>query len=453
VAHGAPHLGLPGLSSAAITDLAPLAGVVALVVVTQSASTCRAFVDRSRPVRQDVGRDLLGVGAGSAVAGLVGAFPVDASPARTGAVMEAGGRTQAAGLWAVAGTIATIPALGLLANLPLATLAALLIYVATRLFHFHDLEAIRRFDALEFALALVTLLTVALVGVPQGITVAIGLAILDRTRLSARPQLHVLGRLPGTPSWTTTAIDTELEQVPGVLVLLFASPLWYANAVRFQSEVRDAISASPTAPRAVVLDALGMTDIDYTGMQALTACSTISTAPTSPLRSRARARMPARTSSAAACWTGSAENGCSPASRPRCAPSRRAATPLLNGRATRPVPDRSAAGSSTAGLTAPAAPRGSAARVSAPRCRRCHLRAPHQPEPQPADRLGRPHRQAGPVARAGRRADGRRALGDDPPQHRGPRAADDESRSHAERRERFAHRPVVAADHREGPRQ
>jgi SulP family sulfate permease len=185
--------------------------------------------------------------------------------------MEAGGRTQAAGLWAVAGTIATIPALGLLANLPLATLAALLIYVATRLFHFHDLEAIRRFDALEFALALVTLLTVALVGVPQGIAVAIGLAILDRTRLSARPQLHVLGRLPGTTSWTTTAIDTELEQVPGVLVLLFASPLWYANAVRFQSEVRDAISASPTAPRAVVLDALGMTDIDYTGMQALTA--------------------------------------------------------------------------------------------------------------------------------------------------------------------------------------
>jgi SulP family sulfate permease len=271
VAHGAPHLGLPGLSSAAITDLAPLAGVVALVVVTQSASTSRAFVDRSRPVRQDVGRDLLGVGAGSAVAGLVGAFPVNASPARTGVVMDAGGRTQAAGLWAVAGTIATIPALGLLANLPLATLAALLIYVATRLFHFHDLEAIRRFDALEFALALVTLLTVALVGVPQGIAVAIGLAILDRTRLSARPQLHVLGRLPGTTSWTTTAIDTELEQVPGVLVLLFASPLWYANAVRFQSEVRDAISASPTAPRAVVLDALGMTDIDYTGMQALTA--------------------------------------------------------------------------------------------------------------------------------------------------------------------------------------
>jgi sulfate permease, SulP family len=273
VAHGAPHVGLPGLSASAVANLAPLAGAVALVVVTQSASTSRAFVDRSRRVRQDVGRDLLGVGGGSVLAGVVGAFPVNASPARTVVVAEASGKTQAAGLWAAAGTVAAIPTLGVLEKLPLATLAGLLIYIATRIFRVDDLKAIARFDALEFALALVTLLTVALVGVPQGIGVAVGLAILDRTRLSARPQLHVLGRLPGTTSWTTTAAARDLEQVPGVLVVLFAAPLWYGNAVRFQSEVRAAVSASSGAPtlRAVVLDAIGMNDIDYTGVQALSA--------------------------------------------------------------------------------------------------------------------------------------------------------------------------------------
>jgi sulfate permease, SulP family len=273
VAHGAPQVGLPGLSSSAVTNLAPLAGAVALVVVTQSASTSRAFVDRSRHVRPDVGRDLLGVGAGSVLAGVLGAFPVNASPARTAVVAEASGKTQAAGLWAAAGTVAAIPTLGVLAKLPLATLAGLLIYIATRIFRVDDLKAIARFDALEFGLALVTLLTVALVGVPQGIGVAVGLAILDRTRLSARPQLHVLGRLPGTTSWTTTSGASDLEQVPGVLVVLFAAPLWYGNAVRFQSEVRGAVSASSGAStlRAVVLDAIGMNDIDYTGVQALSA--------------------------------------------------------------------------------------------------------------------------------------------------------------------------------------
>ena len=267
VAHGPPHFGLNGLSASAIRKLAPLAAVVALVVVTQSAATSRAFAER-RGHSEDVGRDLLGVGAGSVAAGLAGAFPVDASPPRTAAVVAASGRTQAGAIGAAAAMIALIPAAGALKNLPLATLAAVLIYVATRIFRGRDLVAIARFNALEFGLALITLLTVALVGVEQGIGVAVGLAILDRTRLSARPQLHVLGRLPGTTSWVRTSAGAHLEQVPGVLVVLFAASLWYANAVRFQHEVRAALAAT-SGTSALVLDAIGMNDIDYTGARAL----------------------------------------------------------------------------------------------------------------------------------------------------------------------------------------
>jgi sulfate permease, SulP family len=267
VAHGPPHFGLPGLSTSAIAKVAPLACVVALVVVTQSAATSRAFAEQ-RGYPEDVGRDLLGVGAGSIVAGLAGAFPVDASPPRTAAVVTASGRTQAGAIGAAAAMIALIPAAGALKNLPLATLAAVLIYVATRIFRGRDLVAIARFDALELGLALITLLTVALVGVEEGIGVAVGLAILDRTRLSARPQLHVLGQLPGTTSWVRASAGPQLEQVPGVLVVLFAASLWYANAVHFQHEVRAAVAATP-GTSALVLDAIGMNDIDYTGAQAL----------------------------------------------------------------------------------------------------------------------------------------------------------------------------------------
>jgi len=267
VAHGPPHFGLNGLSTSAIRNLAPLAGVVALVVVTQSAATSRAFADR-RGRSENVGRDLLGVGAGSIAAGLAGAFPVNASPPRTAAVVAASGRTQAAAIGAAVAMIVLIPATGALKNLPLATLAAVLIYVATRIFRGRDLVAIARFNALEFGLALITLLTVALVGVEQGIGVAVGLAILDRTRLSARPQLHVLGRLPGSTSWVRASGAAQLEQVPGVLVVLFAASLWYANAVRFQHEVHAALAAK-SGTSALILDAIGMNDIDYTGVRAL----------------------------------------------------------------------------------------------------------------------------------------------------------------------------------------
>ena len=268
VAHGAPHLGLHGLSWSALGVVAPIAGVVALVIIGQTAATTRAFADQGA-YEVDANRDFLGVGAGNVVAGLVGAFPVDASPPRTAAVVSASGRTQVAGLAAAGALVLLIPAVALLEGLPLATLAAILIFIATRILHIHDLIDIARYDRFEFGLALITLLTVALVGVEQGITVAVGLAILDRTRLTARPHLHVLGRIPSTTSWAPLEGSEHAIEVPGVLVVLFATPLWYANASRFRTDLTAAVDRAGHSLRLVVLDAMGMTDVDYTGVCAL----------------------------------------------------------------------------------------------------------------------------------------------------------------------------------------
>jgi high affinity sulfate transporter 1 len=265
---GAPHFGLTGLSWAAVRNLAPLAAVVALVVVTQTAATTRAFADQG-DYDVDAGRDFMGVGAGSILSGLVGSFPVDASPPRTGAVVSAGGRTQAGALGAAAAVLVLIPAAGVLKALPLSMLAAVLIFVAFRLFKWRDLVSIARFGLIEFALAALTLLVVVLVGVEQGIAVAVGLAILDRIRLSARPQLHVLGRVPGTTSWAPLSAQADAVPEPGLLVLLFATPLWYANAIHFRDEVTHALANAGSSTRVLVLDTIGMTDLDYTGAHAL----------------------------------------------------------------------------------------------------------------------------------------------------------------------------------------
>ena len=202
------------------------------------------------------------------MAGLAGAFPVNASPPRTAALTSAGARTQAAGLTTAVAIVALVPLAGLLRDLPVATLAAVLMLVAARIFHVRELASIARFDAFEAGLALITMLTVALVGVEQGIGVAVGLAILDRTRLSAQPQLHVLGRIPGTTSWTPLG-SQGAAPLPGVLVVLFATPLWYANADHFRAQFERNLGATTGPPGAVVLDAIGMSDIDYTGSRVL----------------------------------------------------------------------------------------------------------------------------------------------------------------------------------------
>jgi len=260
----APRLELAELTWSQVAALLPVAGVVALVVVSQTAATSRAF-EPPGAGPDDLDRDFVAVGAGSVLAGLIGAFPVNASPPRTGAVAGAGGRSQLAGLVSAAAVAALIPVVTLLRDLPAATLAAVLVAVGVRIFPWHRLLAIARFDRVELALAVITLLAVALVGVQQGIGVAVALAILDRARLTARPQLHVLGRIPNTTSWAPLSAGDGARQQPEVLVVLFATPLWYANAGHFKAELRAARRRADGPVRLVVLDAVGMTDVDFTG--------------------------------------------------------------------------------------------------------------------------------------------------------------------------------------------
>ena len=214
-------------------------------------------------------RDLVGVGAGNALAGLAGSFPVDASPPSTAAVASAGGRTQLAALGAAAVVVVLVPAAALLKDVPLATLAAVLIFVAIHIFHARELAAVFRFDAWEFSLAVITLLTVALIGVEQGIGVAVGLAILDRTRLSARPHTHIMARIPGSTSWEPLKADRPQIEITGVLVVLYASPLYFANAANFRTQVDKALGHLSSHPHVFVLDVVGMHDIDFTGARAL----------------------------------------------------------------------------------------------------------------------------------------------------------------------------------------
>jgi sulfate permease, SulP family len=265
---GAPHFGLTGLSWSTVSELFPLAGVVALVIITQTAATTRAFAAQGE-YDVDAGRDFLAVGAGSVLAGLVGSFPVDGSPPRTGALVNAGGRTQLGPLAAALVVLLFLPFANVLMDVPLSMLAAVLIVIGVRLFKWRDLRSIAHFDLTEFGLAAVTLLVVVLVGVEQGIAVAVGLAILDRIRRTSRPQLHQMGLVPGTTSWIPITSGVDAAPMPGVLVLLFATPLWFANAVHFGEEVEKAFAGAGPKPRVLILDTLGMYDIDYTGSRAL----------------------------------------------------------------------------------------------------------------------------------------------------------------------------------------
>jgi sulfate permease, SulP family len=278
-AHGVPMLGtvsggLPplGLPTAPLSQLVRLAGpafTVAFLCVVQSAATARSLGSGAAAAAA-LDHDLVGIGAGNVLAGLVGSFPVNSSPPRSAVVAASGGKSQLASLVAVGLTLGVIAfATGVLTNLPQAALGAILIFVATRLLHLHDLNQIRRFGRVEFGLAVVTLAVVALFGIEPGIVVALVLSLADRTRLAARPRDAVLQRETGTDHWIPSTAGHPTERVPGVIVYLPLAPVWFGNAQYISHRIRELVDEAPEPVRAFVLDAAGMADIDFTGARAL----------------------------------------------------------------------------------------------------------------------------------------------------------------------------------------
>ncbi len=269
-----PQLALPGATAHQLGTLATTAVTVAFLCIVQTSATVRASpVSLQGPGEQakanDFNVDLIAVGAGSLVAGLAGSFAVNASPPRTAVLGSAGAKSQLAGLVAVATmVIVLLFATSLLKDLPEAALGAILIFVASRLFHFGELRSIMRFELFEFALALITLAIVVLVGIEQGVVAAALLALAQRTRLAARPRDAVLGREVGTDHWVQTDIGRPTEQLPGILVYLLYAPLWYGNAEHVIERVRSDIASEPAPVHHLVIDANAVADVDYTGAKA-----------------------------------------------------------------------------------------------------------------------------------------------------------------------------------------
>lgn len=264
-----PKPSLPVVAPERWIKLASLAILIAVVVMVQTAATTRSFLsDPDKPA--DVDRDFLGAGAGSVLAGLFGAFPVNASPPRTGIVSETGGRSQLSSLFAAAIVLALL-AFGatLLQHVPDAALGGVLLFVALRIIRVKQITMIFRQSFYEFLLVLATAAAIIVLPIEQGVAVGIGLSLLHGIWSATRGHLVEFVHVPDTTIWWPTGKSVTGERKPGIAVLGLQAPLSFLNAEGFYSGVLKAIGAATPKPHLVVIEASGMIEIDFTAAQAL----------------------------------------------------------------------------------------------------------------------------------------------------------------------------------------
>ncbi|MGO8944406.1 MAG: SulP family inorganic anion transporter [Syntrophobacteraceae bacterium] len=267
---GIPAVGLPhvDLSVSLLTKLLPTAFSIFVVILAQSAATSRAYAARyNEPFSENV--DLVALSLANVGAGLTGTFAVNGSPTMTQVVDGAGGHSQLAQLTtSVIVLLVLLFLTGPLKFMPGSVLSAVVFLIGLDLIDVPGMRQIFHERPVEFVVALITAATVVLVGVEQGILLAMFLSLVTHTRHGYRPENAVI--VEAQPEgWKTEPVATQGQLLPGLLLYRFNHSMYYANAGQLFEEVsRLAREAKPP----LVWFCIGtgaVDDIDYTAAATL----------------------------------------------------------------------------------------------------------------------------------------------------------------------------------------
>lgn len=264
---GVPTPALPWSTASDVVPLLIAAVGITLVSLTDTIATATSFAAR-RGEEVEPNQEMIGMGAANIAAGLFQGFAVSTSGSRTAVAEQSGAKSQVTGLVGAGLVVVLLLFLGsLLADLPQTTLAAVVIVAALSLM---DLGLLRRYLHVRrsaFAVSLVATTGVMLLGVLQGIVVAVTLAILLFFRRNWWPHGAVLGTVEGLEGWHDVDAHPDAQQIQGVVVYRWEAPLFFANAGSFRQQIRHLVRER--RPEWVVIQCEAVTDVDVTAAEML----------------------------------------------------------------------------------------------------------------------------------------------------------------------------------------
>lgn len=245
-----------------------LAGACFLLSYIESVSAARTFALKHK---YDINprQELLGLGAASLLAGLFQGYPIAGGLSQSAVNERAGAKTQLSLLLASI-TIGCV--LLLLTSyfhfLPDAVLAAVVLIAVKGLIDLEELRHLWRTSWQDFAAAGVAFSGVLLMGVLDGVLVAVLASILMLLARVSRPYVAFLGRIPGTNRFSDLARHSHNEPIPGGLVFRVQSSLLYFNVDHVLETVRQRAVATQGLQR-VICDLSNVPFVDIAGARLL----------------------------------------------------------------------------------------------------------------------------------------------------------------------------------------
>jgi high affinity sulfate transporter 1 len=266
---GLPAFSPPTVSTSAIIDLLPAAVGIALVTAADTSILSRTFAARNG-YSTDPNQELVALGVSNIATGLFSGYPISSSASRTAVAETAGTRTQVTGIvGALAIVLLLTVAPGLLSALPVSVLAAVVLAAAISIADLGAFPRLLRERPSEFLLAVASFAGVVIIGVIQGIFLAVILSLLLFLRRSWWPHDAVLGRATGVKGYHDLHFYPGARQIPGLVLYRFDAPLLFFNAESFRERVLAQVALADPPARWVVVAAEPITDIDTTAAESL----------------------------------------------------------------------------------------------------------------------------------------------------------------------------------------
>ena len=269
ISSGLPSLVIPDVGLGDVTALLGGAIGLAIVVFGQSAALAKAF---ALPHREsfDGNQEMRAIGIANLAGGLFGTFTTSGSDSRTAAANAAGQQSQFSTL--MVGVMVLITAAfftGLFHDLPDAVLGAIVVHAALGLVEVQPFRLLFNQNRADFWAAIATLAGVLVFEVLAGLLIGVFVSLGMLMAKVVRPRVVELTLDPETGVYRSAEDEKDLKRIPGLRIVRFDSPLFFANVSRLKSVVDETVQDSSI--ETMIIDIAAVDDLDTTTVNALQA--------------------------------------------------------------------------------------------------------------------------------------------------------------------------------------
>ena len=266
---GIPPLRFPAVYWHDLNELLPLALACFLLGSVETAAIGRVFAAKySR--RFDADQESLALAASNLFAGLGGGFPVSGGTSQSLVNDEGGASTPLSTAFAAVFVLVVVLFFShLLSALPQPVLAAVVLTAIAGLLRLSTLKELWRSNRSEFVVAIAAFAGVLTFDLLRGVMIGALISLVQLVRVSSRPHVAVLGRIPGTRRFSDRARHAGTELIPNVMIFRPESGLVYFNVDNVCDAILNRVHAEATLPKLVVLDLSAAPLVDMQSAYAL----------------------------------------------------------------------------------------------------------------------------------------------------------------------------------------